>query len=95
MPAWIVPVVTLIGIILSIGITWGVMTYRQKRSETDTSNLVKDLKECVDELQDVVTDVKIMKIAGARAESKIDDHDKRIVDLEIKTAKINSPRRKR
>lgn len=91
MPTWVVPVITVVGMIFSAGITWGVLTYRQKRSEDTQSSLVKDLKECVTKLQSLVTEVEVMKASNLRYEKQSEDHDKRISALEIAVVKLGRP----
>lgn len=96
MPTWVTPVFVIATAIFSSGVTWGILSFRQRKSEEDQSDIVKDLKECVSKLQGVVTEVEVMKVANARYERQSDDHDKRIASLEIKVAQhIDRSRRKR
>ncbi len=96
MPTWVTPVIGLITLIFGAGSSWAILSYRQKRGESDQSNLMKDLKECVIKLQAVVTEVEIMKIANARLDRQGESHDKRLTQLEITVAKhIDRTRRKR
>lgn len=96
MPAWVTPVVALVSIVFSAGITWGVLSYRQKYSETTQGSLIKDLKDCVTKLQTLVTEVEVMKVANARFERQSEEHDRRLGDLEVTVAKhITTTRRKR
>ncbi len=94
MPTWAVPLLTLATALFSIGATLGVMKYKQATSDQRQTALMTDLKECVTKLQDVVTEVRIMKIAGVRMENAIEDHDKRLSELELSMAKLTL-RRKR
>lgn len=95
MPSWVTPVLAIAGMIFSAGITWGILTYRQKRNEDTQSTLVKDLKDCVSKLQSMITEVEVMKASNARFEKQSEDHDKRIGSLEVMVAKIGrSTRRK-
>lgn len=94
LPAWIIPVLTIGTAIFTAGVTWGILSYRQKRGELDQSNVVKDLKECVTKLQGVVTEVEVMKVAQVRFDRQSEDHDKRIGNLEVTIAKMQPRRRK-
>lgn len=93
MPAWVTPVVALIAMVFSSGITWGVFAYRQKHSEDTQTDLVKDLKECVGKLQTVVTEVEVMKAANTRYERQSEEVNKRLTIVEIAVAKL-SPRKR-
>lgn len=93
-PSWVIPVLTVGTAIFSVGVTWGILSYRQKRSEKDTTDVVKELKDCVGKLQGVVTEVEVMKVANARLDRQGEDHEKRLVSCEIQLAKLQ-PRRKR
>lgn len=94
-PTWVTPLVALITLIFGAGSSWAILSYRQKKSETMQTDLVKDLKDCVSKLQAMVTEVEVMKVANARYERQSDDHDKRIALLEIAVAKHLSRARKR
>lgn len=93
-PTWLTPLLAVIGMIFSAGVTWGIISYRQKTSENSQTTIVKDLKECVNKLQTVVTEVEVMKVTSARVEKLAEDHTRRIVDLEVTVGKL-IPRRKR
>lgn len=89
LPSWLTPVLTIAGMIFSAGITWGVITYRQKKSEESTTNLVKELKECVTKLQTLVIEVQVMRNDTTRMLKEVEEHDKRIGALEVMIAKVS------
>lgn len=88
MPAWVTPVLAIVGTVFGAGVTWGILSYRQKRSEDTQSALIKELRDCVNKLQSMVTEVEIMKVASARYERQSEEQDKRITALEITVAKF-------
>jgi hypothetical protein len=94
MPAWLIPVLTIGTALFTAGVTWGVFSYRQSRGESDQSNTVKDLKECVTKLQGVVTEVEVMKVAQARFDRQSEAQENRLTAVEIAVAKLQPRRRK-
>lgn len=88
LPAWLIPIITVAGMIFSSGVTWGILSYRQKRGEETQSSLVEKLGDCVEKLQSVVTEVEVMKAANARFEKQSEDHNERIGKLEVAVAKL-------
>lgn len=94
MPTWVTPVIGLITLIFGAGGAWAVSAYRQRKSETTQTDLVKELKDCISKLRDVVTEVEIIKVANARLDRTSEEHDKRISACEIALAKLQPRRRK-
>jgi hypothetical protein len=87
--------------IFSTGVTWGIMTNRQKTSEekdkiseSRIDHVIKDLQEAVRKLDGMATEFQVWKAASTRYERDIEDHDKRIKDLEIAMAKRQSTRKR-
>lgn len=86
--------------IFSIGVTWGIMSTKQKNSEEKNKasdnkidQVVKDLQEVVRKLDGMATEFQVWKAASVRYEKDIEDHDKRIMNLEITMAKRQTRKR--
>ncbi len=82
--------------IFSTGVTWGVMTMRQKTqemlgktAERRVDETISDLKEAVKDLKTLTTELHVIKITSTRNERDIDEHEKRIAALEISLAKLH------
>jgi hypothetical protein len=92
-PSWFSPLLVVLGMIFSAGITWGVINYRQKKGEDSLSALVKELKEVVNKLQTLFTEVEVIKASSVRTEALTMDHTHRITQLEIQVGKLTSRRK--
>lgn len=87
MPSWIDTLVGLAVLLFTAGVSWGVASYRSKRGDEDKSQLMRDLKECVNKLQMALTELEVMKAVTARVDRLTEDHDRRIGALEIQVAR--------
>jgi len=74
--------------IFSAGVTWGVMSTRQKNSEEKTKasdskidSVVKDLQEVVKKLDGMATEFQVWKAASSRYEKDIEEHSKYDLDV--------------
>lgn len=92
-PSWFSPLLVILGMLFSAGVTWGVLNYRQKKGEDSLYALVKELKEVVNKLQTLFTEVEIIKVASARTEAGMADHTNRLTQLEIQVGKLTSRRK--
>lgn len=90
-------IIAVISALVSIGITYGVITTRQKTlvkdqgvSDKRIDATIGELKDAVKELKSLASDIQVMKSTGARNERDIEDHEKRIASLEIHIAKLQA-----
>lgn len=88
-------VLTIAVAIFSAGITWGVMTAKQKayaekqeHSEDKIDATVHELKTLVSELKTLAAELQVMKAMNVRSERDIERHEQRIQALEIAVAKL-------
>lgn len=73
--------------ILSAGITWGVMTTKHTNSSARLHETINELKDAVRELRNLTTDFQVMKATTARSEKDFEKLELRVSILE---AKLNS-----
>ncbi|HEY6018961.1 MAG TPA: hypothetical protein VIY48_03435 [Candidatus Paceibacterota bacterium] len=66
---------------------------KDKASDSRIDSVVNDLKEAVRKLDGMATEFQVWKAVSARFEVDIQDHDKRIKDLEITLAKRSTRKR--
>lgn len=92
-PSWFSPLLVVLGMLFSAGVTWGVLNYRQKKGEDSLSVLVKELKEVVNKLQTLFTEVEIIKVSSSRTDAVMTDHTNRLTQLEIQVGKLTSRRK--
>lgn len=82
--------ITIIVAIFSAGITWGVMASKQKRHGSQIEDIVIELKEVVTELRRLTSELHVMQSSNTRNERDIQNHEKRINDLELAFAKLQA-----
>lgn len=87
MPDWSVIITVVVGI-FSAGITWGVMSSRNKSSEEKINSTVIDLKDAVKDLKTLATEFQVVKASTVRSEAEIEKLELRIMNLEIAVAKL-------
>jgi septal ring factor EnvC (AmiA/AmiB activator) len=83
-------IVTIIAMIFTAGITWGVASTRQNKHGTQISDLVRELKLVVQELKTLTMELHVMKASSARVERDIENHEKRIAFLELELARLQA-----
>ena len=88
-------IVTVLSFVFSAGLTYGIMTIKQKASEMRISEIVNDLKDAVKELKTLTTEFQVMKSASSRTEKDMEDHGHRLSELESLVAKLPIRNRKR
>lgn len=87
-------ILEVVGILFSVGVTWGVMTTRQVTSEEKSKvadnridSIVGDLKEAVGKLNGMATEFQVLKSSSVRYEKDLEDTRERVNNLEIQMAK--------
>lgn len=83
-------VVTLVCMIFTGGITWGVTVTKQKSDNKSITAVINDLKIVVGQLQGLATDVQVAKAMSARSEKDIESLDERVRHLETEVAKLSA-----
>lgn len=89
--------ITIISIIFTAGVTYGVMKAKQKStadkavaSEKKIEEILDDLKEILKELKMLTTELQVMKASNIRNEADIAKHEARISILEQAVAKLQA-----
>ncbi len=81
---------TLVTAIFSAGITYGVMSSKQKNNDKKIHEMISELKEAVKELKNLTTELQIMKASTIRNERDIEVHELRLTALEIAVAELKA-----
>lgn len=80
----------LVSMIFTAGVTWGIVSTRQKSSGSHIEAIVKKLEHVVSKLQDMTTEIQVGKTISARFAKDLEAQDDRIRILEEKVAKLSA-----
>lgn len=80
---------TIISIIFTAGVTWGITSNRQKTSDKGIGDVIQELKTVVGKLQDLATEVQVAKTLSIRFEKDLQAQEDRIRSLETQVAKLS------
>ena len=86
-PDWSV-LLTIIGMVFTAGITWGVMSAKARTSEKRIEQLLLKFEQSVNELKTLSTELQVLRVSTARSESDIAELEERVRGLEIAVAKL-------
>lgn len=90
-PDWSV-ILTVVGMIFTAGLTWGVVSNQTKASEKRIETLLGDFRLVLTELKTLSTDLQVLRNSAQRSEEDIAAIELRLRELEIVVAKLQSYR---
>lgn len=82
--------ITIVVGIFTAGVTWGIMSAKQRSITTRVDNALADLKTVVSDLRALAADVKVNAAISSRVESHLAVHDEKISQLESEVAKLQA-----
>ena len=82
-------IITLITAVFTGGVTWGIVSTRQKSDNTTLNAIASRLETLTSRLETLVVEIQVAKSVGARVEKDLEAHDDRIRELETQVAKLS------
>lgn len=89
MPEWAV-IITLVGMIFSAGMTWGILSARSKNQEKTQHSTIEELKTAVGELKGLVIGWKLLEASDLRNTQAIAELEKTVQELRFDVAMLKS-----
>lgn len=83
-------VITIVVGIFSAGVTWGIMSAKQRAISVKIDTTITELRSVVQDLRSLASDVKVMSALSSRVEAQLDKHGRDIARLQNAVAKLQA-----